>query len=539
MGIFIYLDITPYKIKPDKWAEVYEESLMLLKSYPEELMSLQEEELGFTNRIVFSRELESHCDNPEKRYWHVVGDLKTQKNAESFILHYDLNYYRRRPCDFEDSDDILIDMVKGEGYNPNIFDNKTQGYFYHYPILAVTSLIESRFPGYALTRGNIDVRQAKEVVERANKILNKNITIPVCTDGERLCRRLKKHFKGTKLIDTFQEFFCGSEKTFYKVIFELIDREEVLQWFRDTLKDCDCPSIIIARNLLIEWLKQTRDIESLCKIACLDENGPQFEPVEFVSSIASAMTFIEDKEYKIFKNVFDKSNGNTSFENLFLDVYLQGKRKGRYTNKEEFSKILSKYFPKNIEKINSIIASRTKEFKEILNEKEESLSDVFGSLLELWDDDYVDFDEGNIFLKFQSYENLSKDLQKSLEIFVYQIREVQRKSSKLFLEKFERFEAREIWEKIVIMMGKRRVALTEDAWKWIDNEKDKELLWVLLSLSMINEWEVTFWNMRRAVFENRGLCQEVKKLINNNKKMLEIENLAKKEGQIKKLTFKE
>ena len=87
-----------------------------------------------------------------------------------------------------------------------------------------------------------------------------------------------------------------------------------------------------------------------------------------------------------------------------------------------------------------------------------------------------------------------------------------------------------LWKRIVKLAEKRCIVVTESAWDWIDNEEDIDMLWVLLSLTLINEDEITFCCLRRAVFENRNMCREIVRLMNDDKEMSEVtESIWKKE----------
>ena len=156
-----------------------------------------------------------------------------------------------------------------------------------------------------------------------------------------------------------------------------------------------------------------------------------------------------------------------------------------------------------------------------------------------------DFDDGNIFTTIQDFDSLNDFFKVVLKLFSYQIKLVQRDSMELLLTDRNEFIIKNLWKRIVKLAEKRRIVVTEAAWDWIDNEKDIDMLWVLLSLVLINEDEMTFCCLRRAVFENRGMCREIVKLMNDDKEMSEVtERVWKKEfeqwdsGYLKRILFK-
>jgi hypothetical protein len=348
----------PHKINPKKWQEVYEESLLLLKSEPDGVMGLNHKCFGFANRRYYSREIESYTGEPEQRRWHVVGDMKSKKSSESFLMYYDLNYYREKICKPERSrNDILYSKARDKKNYTTVFSSKTQGYPYHHFILAVASLVESRFPSFALATGDIDRNDSQKAVSWANRILKDKIEMPVCTDNDRLRLRLKKYFKDQELTNIFEEFSLS-----------------------------------------------------------------------------------------------------------------------------DYSNYLYYYGP-------------------------------FGN-----------FDDGNIFKTIRNFDSINDFLKVALKLFSYQIKIVQKDSMELLLRE------KNLWKRIVKLAEKRRIVVTESAWDWIDNEEDIDMLWVLLSLTLINEDEITFCCLRRAVFENRNMCREIVRLMNDDKEMSEVtESIWKKE----------
>lgn len=379
MGIYVHLYIMPHKINPKKWKEVYEESLLLLKADPDGAMGLKHKDFGFASLLYYSRAIESDIDKPDQRHWHVVGDMKSKKSAESFLMYYDLNHYRKKIGKPERSrNDILYSKARDKGNYTTVFSSKTQGYPYHYFILAVASLVESRFPSFALATGDIDRNDSEKAVSWANSILKDKIDVPVCTDNARLRLRLKKYFKDQELTDIFKEF-----------------------------------------------------------------------------------------------------------------------------SRSDYRNFLYYYGPSD------------------------------------------DFDDGNIFTTIQDFDSLNDFFKVVLKLFSYQIKLVQRDSMELLLTDRNEFIIKNLWKMIVKLAAKRRIVVTEAAWDWIDSEKDINMLWVLLFLVLINEDEMTFCCLRRAVFENRDMCREIVRLMNDDTEMSEVtERVWKKEferwdsGYLKRILFK-
>ena len=56
MGVYLGLEIMPHCIGNDEWHEAYEDSLALLKAWPDPLMGIERERRGSLERTVYSRQ---------------------------------------------------------------------------------------------------------------------------------------------------------------------------------------------------------------------------------------------------------------------------------------------------------------------------------------------------------------------------------------------------------------------------------------------------------------------------------------------------
>jgi len=521
MGIYVNLYIMPDKIEPARWSEVYEETIILLKAG--NAMGLKVEDLGFAKKMYYSRDFERNSDKKSKRHWSVSGDSK--KRAESFEMYYDLNYYRSGDKkSVRCRNEILYDIGTDKNNHITVFNEKTQGYPYHYTILAAASLVESRFPHFALVTGNIDLGQAKKSVQWANSILKNKIDVPVSTDSDRLFLRLKKYFKKKELIHIFERFFMGDSDEFYSVVFKGMERDITIEWFRERLKDCNSPGQIGASHLMSYWLKKTEDMETLCKIACLDKDGPSFDPLEFVNSICSSFTAKEQS--KGILDLFKRPEGAvdkvyTQFGRVFLDLYLTGKDAEWYMDKEKLILAFSSSFPELIDKIKEIVDLKIKTITEkdikLQKQKIEALENIFTGVAEK-----PDFDDGEIFNYVKDYDSCDDMLKTGLKVMSFQIKGLKKSVVSGYLKYIKEITPDSIRKEIIKLIDKRRhILITEDGWNWIDKEKEMDMLWILLTLANIDEMELTFCNTRRAVFENRDLCFILLTLMNDKKIMKE------------------
>ena len=94
------------------------------------------EDQTMIERTVYSRDIERDTNDPSKHHWHVVGDIDSLLMAESFEMNRNNNNYIKKPDKNVDIIEELIKEIDDEQTSLSIiFDNKTQGYPYHYIIV--------------------------------------------------------------------------------------------------------------------------------------------------------------------------------------------------------------------------------------------------------------------------------------------------------------------------------------------------------------------------------------------------------------------
>lgn len=547
MGIYITLEIIPHMITPEDWAEVYHESLKLLEAYPGGIMGYKEEQVDSLERICDSRTLEHCADNPKERHWYAVGDFAGMKRGESFELYYDLQYYNRKyvKTDLQPYD-ILIDvaLVNGrdadrEGKSVHVFGEKTQGEPYHIPLLAVASLIENRFAPYAIAGGDIDIGQAQKAVGWANTILERKIDLPVRVQPELLYERTEKCFKGVEAIEAYRSVFRGSPDDKFKVLFQKCERSTLNQWFIMELKRYESPNQLGAIALFTNWLNSSCDIEALCELACHNEDGPRFDPVEFASSLCATWVSI-DPQFFDFLNILKQPGGalgsvEEQFGMALLDLSgCKGRGIKCYISEENLFEVFKEKFPSRIDEIKKAIQSKIKKIKSELAEGKEFFEKVLmpvgekdhNELLELLGERAEAEDVKDAFLFFDSYENLSQVKKDMLKVFAIALKKLKSKVEKKASDMLRKSQ-KEKWRMIVRITQDIDMRLTEDAWAWIDKEKKSDMLNLLLVLLAIKGYEEKYWRIRTAIFENRKLALEILRLMADERVMDEASQLIK------------
>ncbi len=557
MGINILLNIIPEKINPKEWSKVYEESIELLKKYPDEILGVKTIKTEFGERRLYSRDIENDIDNPEKRNWRIEGDNKNKKFAETFRLYYNINNYLKvKTKNINQVKDILLEKTPSKDNYTVVFSEKTQGCPYHSIILAIASLIETRFSPYALVSGNIDLIQSKEAINFANGVLKENVEMPVSVQPDKLFNRLSNFFTGKELIGMMTYHYRGKEEHLFQYIVNNFELNVVSEWFVEGLSNFKSPNQLGAGQLFILWLNHTQNLKRLCEMACLYENGPKFNPIEFMYTLINLWITVDSKKFDFIRNFDDKEgdpgNVNSMFRGMYLDLHLMGRKTNYYINEYALIEVFKEYFPELNDKLSNEIPkmkNKIKEIEEIIDEYKKKYDDLFK---EIKIDDLKNgtpIYEDNRFMLFEKESDLTSRDYKNLKMVGFQFLEYE----KQFKETFEKeynvsidehdkvmnasfgrsatiHEKKIKFLKVYInsMMRKQHIILTEDAWEWIDKEDNEEILFLIMTVASINNDELNFWSMRLALFENRKLFDKVVEFMRDKDEMNKMSEIYNK-----------
>ena len=275
MGVRILLFVKGDGIGADVWERVYAESLVLLRNFPAPLMRLAVESVGEEERYSFTSETVRDHDTHEER-WVVEGDMTTRIPAEPFELY---RYHDRQfPTDDffapagPNSEDVLWAKPTDEphdihGNGRMVWNSKTQGRPYHYAMLAVGMLVESRCPGCAYVTGDIDLSQAEEVRQWATPLLEEPLALPVCVDPDRLYERLSAIYEEEEhVVSRATGLFLGSDTELHRALIRHAGSATADAWFKERLADFDSLSFVGASELVTSFLEATGDVARLVEI---------------------------------------------------------------------------------------------------------------------------------------------------------------------------------------------------------------------------------------------------------------------------------
>jgi hypothetical protein len=347
MGVFIKLDIIPDKIDPNEWESVYEESLLLLNSYcfMDRIVDNEKYGCNWVYTIGSAERILKECKN--KLGWYTFGDTVTMKNAESFHLVKDLDFYLTDTEKANCSDvlfalinwrrDLGEDVKKFVVNSAEIFDSKTQGYPYHTYILAIACLIESRFPKYAVVSGDISKGQMQKAIEWANGILKKPIYLTQRSDNEKLLHRIKETLSNEfSALKAFMELAINPKGIeLGDFIRQNFTAETILKYNTMQLSQYKI-EMIGFHDQLTEYFELGYDLGTACDICVLNENGCRFNPVDFMKEVLEFVNVNdeENKEDIIRLAINDPASGEPeTIPSLFGKMFLRmAGYKGRVTH---------------------------------------------------------------------------------------------------------------------------------------------------------------------------------------------------------------
>jgi hypothetical protein len=261
MGVHVILHINPQSINADDWARVHDDTLALLEAWPIPLLGWGVRSVEGVQVPMYMRSLRCDERDPRNAHWSVIGDKGSLQTGECQTLYRDLRHYKRqlnRPF----NEDIVTAAAAPEkddtSGSARVFGDKTQGYPFHFAVLAAAMLVEERFPRAAMVWGNIDRGQAEEARRMAAPILGREMPLPIRVDAPRLIERLRADFKGDALAQAFNRVFLTDVDNRYEAMLHAFPGEEgAREWLRE-LAHYSSPSSLGVLGLLIAWLNAGR-----------------------------------------------------------------------------------------------------------------------------------------------------------------------------------------------------------------------------------------------------------------------------------------
>ncbi|MGC4065700.1 MAG: hypothetical protein QM784_13840 [Polyangiaceae bacterium] len=527
MGVHVILDINPHGIDPVQWETAYDETVMLLSQWQPAL-------LGWAVRFIEGIRVPVYTNNivtadAESPHWCVVGDRDTLRTGECQELHRNLGRYLA-PTDASKGP-ICPNIVVGaarqqwpDGIGPvRVFGDKTQGYPYHFAVLAAAMLIEERFPRHAMVWGDIDAGQAEQAARMAAPILNRTLALPIRVDVPRLLERLGEAFAPAELPEALRRVFLGVSGAQEAVLKAFPGESGTVPWKTD-LSSYDSPSKLGVVRLVIDWLNSGRTLADACRLACLDPSGPRYNPVAFIDALASTWVAVP-LTARAPLDVFQKPAGATHtvaslFGSLLLDMHASGRHLRIEMSPGEILNQLEQAFGPSAVTLARRLFERSADIEVSLSEQAQDVaalveaaqttgSDDTDNLVTL---DRIDAIGANQLLWLQA--TAWKAARAISELRALASQDITLPST-----------ARRFIAKVIAINGP---TLTEDAWACILAEESPEVLTWYMALVSIPAQELHLSQVRRALLENAKLLRHAMAIAKDAGQMRVIEELVRR-----------
>ncbi|AIF45088.1 hypothetical protein [Virgibacillus sp. SK37] len=510
MGIYIGLDIIPNYIDQDDWENVFEETLQLIRAYP--FATLITENMGDYQRIVLDR-TEEQCVNRfsgKEMYWKLNGDLESKETGESFTLLSNLARYKGLKGE-RLKEDILQYYVEDKGNGAReVFYSKTQGKDYHTYLLAIASLIESRFPKYACVYGDITKEQAQKAVNWANSILDKPIDLPVRVNPTRLLERLEVISIEEKRLEALYDLSIGANDGVDGLVAKHFNINAVRNYFAKELQDFNSAAQLGAELIIIRCLNARVPLEILTDICCFDSEGPRFNSTDFAKGICSSWVFIETEirgYMDALKKVPDSPETvEAQFGNIFLDMGYMGRRTRRYIPKAKVLKVLKEKFH-DFEEIEETINTCYQKNVVMLEANGEKLRKIEEELSDKTDRKIISSYDELIFWDGKTVIN--EDIQKVIVTISKKVNNILSQKDNQTTQLLEEIKKS---GQLMTLTGKliqsHQLVLTRMAWNWIEKNNNKNLMKIVMLLSLLENSNDGLRYLYKAMLENKSLFRK-------------------------------
>ncbi|WP_025729695.1 hypothetical protein [Heyndrickxia ginsengihumi] len=410
-------------------------------------------------------------------------------------------------------EDILLHYVEDDRRGGReVFYSKTQGEDYHIYILAIATLIESRFPRRACVYGDISREQAQKAVDWANSILDKPIVLPVRVDPPKLLERLKIIDDEEKRLEALYDLSIGVNDGIGIIVKKHFQLDSIKSYFAKELQEYESAEQIGAERIIIQYLNAGLPLEILVDICCFDSNGPQFEQSDFVKAICSSWVFIEPEIRGYIdpvKKVTDTPETvESQFGNMFLDMGFMGRRTRRYLPKEVVIKVFKRKM-KDIDELEEIVGTKYKDTVRMLEEKGTKLKEI--------DDVSRKNSEKNVIYSLNQlmFWNDTFELNDNIKNAITTIKVAVEESITTRTNLMQMIGDAEEKGQLIKLLSKliqdhHNIVLTREAWDWIHNEPNdviKRMVVMLLLFDSNRELQKLY----RALLENKDLFHKYMK----------------------------
>jgi hypothetical protein len=493
MGLHIRLEVQVHHVDPEAWQRTFNESIVLLQRFPAPLLRFEAGKIGGFYRYQTTTEI--LCSRgSEQEHWRISGDQRSGCRAESFELYRYLHRYlsgpsarsfnwRSRDVDVLWTNDENVTSPTGDGHE--LFGNKTQGYPYHYALLAVGILFENRFPGRCFVHGDFDRESAQNVLTWVNSVLGVDFDIPVCLDSERLYTRLAGLFEDQQLlIGRFKGLFMGPQQEAMHTLVKCSDPDELKKYLLHQLGHYSSVSQPRVYRMLSAYFKETLAIDSLIDLVL---STPEFK-AELNESLETLLEIV--CRHVITIDGTPTENQLCIDSALILEKFAQLKPEMRLN----FEHIISKQ--------KTVWMGTFSRHDTLLHEKELDRKNIQEKVL-FRNENHLYQGDSYLIDQIETYRKAAKlDCPEIIaEALGYYVSE----ALTVLQSKFKMADL-EYFRKLIIKGAQQNtIVLSRKTWESIDREEDIKLVKALALLILLNERNFYFSRWRIYLLEQKNL----------------------------------
>jgi len=527
MGIHVHLDIDAGRIDPSEWAAAWDETLRLLQAHPGGLLSLARRTILGSELLVYAPEISCDADDPSRRHWHVVGDRASLQTAESHLMYRDLAHYGHRTKTARGgrahSSDILLRAREDGGWNgaARVLGDKTQGGPIHLPVLAAATVVEARFPGRAVAHGDIDRSDGQQAVQWASAVLGREVPLPVLVDGPAFVRRVRG-VADTPAVDAAVERFLGEPADLAAAAVSGLTEGEANAFLARSLVRSGRDRRHF-EGLLAGWLDADGDLERLCRVVCAHPAGPKLSAVKFIDALVDAGAAGPEPDAGFVENLHRLAAAPPVVVRAMAEIVLGSARfghrlrvrPGRARVEAALAAVAGPAeFARAIARLDKRCAKESKALRN-LGETVRELA------CKPWRDDDSHAAERLCVTPPAKLDEYQRLLVEPVAYAVWRARNRLREPSE-GLEETVFGERTAALRSLARLVQNGRRVLTTDAWAQIEAEQDPEVIRFLCCLAALENYEMTFWQVSRALFENAELRRDATRASLDEARMQEV-----------------
>lgn len=415
-----------------------------------------------------------------------------------------------------------------------VFESKTQGYPYHYAVLAVGMLLESSFPRHALVRGDFTRRQCEQTAEWTASILGRRLPLPVLVDKPRLWSRLLEAFPDLaieSIIRRFRGLSEGADETVLRVLDKVgADPQAVRRVYLQKLDQYQSLNQMGARSLIRAVCNVDGDIERAIDWACgpRDAGAEQvpgqpsltnhFQPEELLQGLCASFITVPPYEREVLQSLCSSPDSLTNFEEKFgqLMLLMSGMPTAVdcYIEEEQLLAEFVRRWPEKEQLFAEVMRQslkhvyQTREQLQQLTDRLEQRAEQADDTESVWnasndDQEYqpvAEFIRAEIERQRKSVPNMedaAHELGQQMWQALLKNAELQK-----FLAASDRRNTLELLYRASFANG---IEMPEDIWAELDSTQDIKVLRALLLLVMCPEREVQFWRCRQQLLQSPDL----------------------------------